>query len=59
MAARVISMVPILVDIDAFALPSFINAQPPPTVSHRVTILLIISGNPLFDPHHPTISLRI
>jgi hypothetical protein len=46
--ARVISMVPILVDVHAFALPSrppSIN-PPPPTVSHRVSVLLIISRTP-------------
>jgi hypothetical protein len=44
--ARVVSMVPILVDVDAFAphfRPPSINAPPPPTVSHRVSVLLIIS----------------
>jgi hypothetical protein len=46
--ARVVSMVPILVDVDAFALPSCppINAPPPPTVSHRVSVLLVISRTP-------------
>jgi len=47
--AQVVSTVLILVDIDLFALPSHhpsISAPPPPTVSHRISVLLIISRTP-------------
>ena len=51
------------VKVDAFALPSrppSINAPPPPTVSHRISVLLAISRcGSSFDPHHLTLSLRI
>jgi hypothetical protein len=60
--AQVVSMVPILVDVDAFALPfrpPSINAPPPPTVSHRVSVLLIISYTSSFDSHHPALGLPI
>jgi hypothetical protein len=42
-------MVPILVDVHAIALPSrppSINASPPPAVSRRISVLLIISRTP-------------
>jgi hypothetical protein len=42
--AGVVSMVPTLVGVDAFALPSCPpsrNAPPPPTVCHRVSVLFI------------------
>jgi hypothetical protein len=50
----------ILVDVDAFALPSrppSINAPPPSTVSHRVLVLLIISRTPrlIRTVQHPSL----